>query len=295
VPLNETQLSTIADALQGAKYDTAYLKVKSGKLSFITMSGQALPVTVDVDAPAAKGPAPSAKKAKEAKAADVEPPKAAAPSAPPSTETAASWATDSKPAGPSAGAAASGWLVEYAKDGDHTCELTAAAIEQGTLRIGREIEKLDKPHSVGKKVMAWYTVEALFASFRKGAADKARISDVAELEGFEALGTADQSMLTELVSSEAAAREALDGAQSHATRLEHTKDGGVFWQISQSGRITRTQWGAIGVAGALTDKEHADEAAAAKYVEKMVAQKLKGGYKERTVVLQLGPQLKSKW
>ncbi len=72
---------------------------------------------------------------------------------------------------------------------------------------------------------------------------------------------------------------AQDKADASATRLEHTKDGGVFWQISQTGNTTRTKWGAIGTAGTVTEKEHKDEAAAAKFVEQKVKEKMgKGGY-----------------
>ena len=124
----------------------------------------------------------------------------------------------------------------------------------------------------------WHTLEPLFASFRKGATDKARISTTAELKGFGDLKKEDQTKLEALVGEATAAREELDEADAGATRLEHTKDGGVFWQISQSGSSTRTKWGALGTPGSVTDKEHADADAAEKYVEKMVQQKLKGGY-----------------
>ncbi len=53
----------------------------------------------------------------------------------------------------------------------------------------------------------------------------------------------------------------------------------MFWQISQTGNTTRTKWGAIGTAGTVTEKEHKDEAAAAKFVEQKVKEKMgKGGY-----------------
>ena len=55
----------------------------------------------------------------------------------------------------------------------------------------------------------------------------------------------------------------------------------MFWQISQTGNTTRTKWGAIGTAGTQQEKEHADEATAAKYVDKMVKQKLGGGYTKK--------------
>lgn len=235
VNLNEEQLQVIASALQGAKYDASYLKMKKkeGSLGFVTQSGHMLPVTT----------------------AEPEP-------------------EDPPPA--SSHVTGGGWSIEYAKSGESKCLLTGGTIEQGKLRIGKEV---DHP----KHTTAWHTVDALFASFCKGAADKARITDVAELNGFDALKKADQEMLRELVADATAVREKLDEAQATATRLEHTKDGGVFWQIATSGSSTRTQYGALGTEGAFMDKEHADEAAAAKYAEKMVQQKLKGGYQHGSV------------
>jgi len=166
-----------------------------------------------------------------------------------------------------------GWTVEYAKSGESKCLLTGETIEQGKLRIGKGVD-----HGT-----AWHTVDALFASFCKGPADKARITDVAELNGFGALKKPDQEMLREVVADATAVREKLDEAEATATRLEHTKDGGVFWQIATSGSSTRTQYGALGTDGAFMDKEHANEAAAAKYAEKMVQQKLKSGYQHGSV------------
>ena len=124
----------------------------------------------------------------------------------------------------------------------------------------------------------WHKVAPLFASFRKGAAEKARITDAAQIKGLDGLKAADKKRLTELIGEEQAFRAELDEADAAATRLEHTKDGGVFWQISQTGNSTRTKWGPVGTSGSVTEKEHADDATAEKYVAKMVEQKLKGGY-----------------
>ena len=63
-----------------------------------------------------------------------------------------------------------------------------------------------------------------------------------------------------------------------ATRLEHEKNGGVLWSIVQAGNTTRVKWGAIGEEGTVSEKEHKDEATAAKFVAKKVGEKEKGGY-----------------
>lgn len=286
VPLNETQLGTVTQALHGVKYDDSYLKIKLGSLSFLTMSGQMLPVTAAeaVGPSAASSPkiaaAPAASSKKAASASDK----------PPLSQTAPAASAPAIAPGLSAGAAVdiggdmavhSGWSIGYAASSESRCELTAEVIEQGTLRIGKEVPA----RSAGMQMTVWHTVEALFASFCKGAAGKARITNVAELEGFDDLSQEDQSTL----------RERLDKAEMNATRLEHTKDGGMFWQIAQSGRSTRTHYGVLGTAGAITDKEHANEAAAAKYVEKMVQQKLKGGYQRGPAVSSTYASMGTKW
>ena len=167
------------------------------------------------------------------------------------------------------------WHVEYAKSGRSKCQITAEVIAEGTLRIGKEI---DNPHCAGKTMVVWHNMEPLFASFHKGKAAKARITDVAQLKGFNELKQKDKDRITELVAEKQAMAAELAAADSAATRLEHTKDGGVFWQISVTGSKTRTRWGPIGAEGSVTEKEHANEAAADKYVTKMIGEKLKGGY-----------------
>ena len=101
---------------------------------------------------------------------------------------------------------------------------------------------------------------------------------MAELKGFDDLTPEDKEMLEDLVSKEQAKVAELNAADASATRLEHTKDGGVFWQISLKGSMTRTKWGPLGTPGSVTEKTHADEAAAEKYMNKMIGDKLKGGY-----------------
>ncbi|MFO0968606.1 MAG: DNA ligase [Gemmataceae bacterium] len=55
-----------------------------------------------------------------------------------------------------------------------------------------------------------------------------------------------------------------------------------FWEVSQSGADMTTRWGRIGSAGQSKTKTFADEAAAARQVEKLIAEKVEEGYVEKT-------------
>jgi DNA ligase-1 len=55
-----------------------------------------------------------------------------------------------------------------------------------------------------------------------------------------------------------------------------------FWEVSQSGADMTTRWGRIGTAGQSKTKTFADEAAAAKQVAKLIAEKAGEGYIERS-------------
>jgi predicted DNA-binding WGR domain protein len=143
------------------------------------------------------------------------------------------------------------------------------------VRIGKEV---DNPFKVGTTMRVWHGVDALFASFRKGAADKPRVGSTSELVGFDDLDDDDQENLAELIEAENEFRSALAKVDDDATRLEHPKNGGVFWSIVQADNTTRVRWGTIGEEGAVSEKEHADDATAAKFVAKKIADKEKGGY-----------------
>ena len=60
-----------------------------------------------------------------------------------------------------------------------------------------------------------------------------------------------------------------------ATRLEHDKDGGVFWSVVQAGNTTRVRWGAQGDEGNVSEKAHKDAATARKFMEKKIMEKMK--------------------
>ncbi len=54
-----------------------------------------------------------------------------------------------------------------------------------------------------------------------------------------------------------------------------------FWEVSQSGCDVTTRWGRIGSAGQSQVKSFADEAAAAKAVERLIGEKTGKGYVEK--------------
>ena len=146
---------------------------------------------------------------------------------------------------------------------------------QSTVRIGKEI---DNPFKAGTTMKIWHGLDALFASFRKGAASAPRVNATADLVGFDDLKDDDQEKLTELIGAENEFRAGLAAVDDDATRLEHDKNGGVFWSIVAAGNTTRVRWGAIGEEGTVSEKVHKDDATAAKFVAKKIADKEKGGY-----------------
>ena len=54
-----------------------------------------------------------------------------------------------------------------------------------------------------------------------------------------------------------------------------------FWEITRSGCDVTTHWGRIGTAGQSKTKSFADESAATKEYDKLVAEKTKNGYVEK--------------
>ena len=157
------------------------------------------------------------------------------------------------------------WCVEYAKSNRSTCQATNVKIEEGSVRIGKEVDNTFKP---GAKMFLWYKPVSLFELFRKGAESKPRIKAVTELVGFDPLKPADQAELSSLVEAEVAFRAGLQEAEGHAQRFVHPD--GKFWSIVANDNTTRVKWGKVGEEAVLSEKTHADDAAAQKFVEKMV-------------------------
>jgi hypothetical protein len=62
--------------------------------------------------------------------------------------------------------------------------------------------------------------------------------------------------IEELIDEENSRRSKLSEVDDAAFRLEHPKDGGVFWSIVQSENTTRVRWGKIGESGNYSEKEH---------------------------------------
>ena len=157
------------------------------------------------------------------------------------------------------------WAVEYAKSGRSTCQATQAKIDEGAVRIGKEVDSSFKP---GAKMFVWYKPAPLFDLFRKGSESKPRIRNVGELVGFDTLRAADAQELRDLVEAENAFRSGLEEAEADAEYFEHPE--GKFWSILVVGSTTRVKWGKIGEDAQLSEKSHADDAAALKFKDKMV-------------------------
>jgi hypothetical protein len=157
------------------------------------------------------------------------------------------------------------WCVEYAKSGRSTCHATGAKIDEGAVRIGKEV---DSTFKLGTKMFQWCKPGPLFEQFRKGAESKPRIKSVSEIVGFETLKASDQKELSDLVEAEAVFRAGLQAAEADAEYFVHPE--GKFWSILVAGSSTRVKWGKVGEEGVISEKSHADEASAEKFKDKMV-------------------------
>ena len=73
------------------------------------------------------------------------------------------------------------------------------------------------------------------------------------------------------------------GASATPRRFELTSEtSNKFWEVSHAGPEMITRWGRIGASGQSKTKRFADEAAAAKEVAKLIAQKTGEGYVEKS-------------
>jgi len=220
---------------------------------------------VDNTAVAAAEAMPTAKSAKAAKGASASASAKAATSSP-TALTAASTSSDT----------VFSWAVEYAKSNRSTCQASKEKIEQGAVRIGKEVDNTFKP---GSTMFLWHKSGPLFDQFRKGSENKPRITDVTAVVGFADLKPKDQKELEALVSAETSFRESLTRAEEGTEHFTMVKEGAeVFWSIVVAGSTTRVKWGKVGEEAVLSEKSHADDAAATKFKDKMIREKLGKGY-----------------
>ena len=87
--------------------------------------------------------------------------------------------------------------------------------------------------------------------------------------------------MSALISEQQVLAAALNEADSKALMFENTSgDKNKWWSILVVGASTRVKWGLIGEEdNNLSEKQHADEAAAEKFKEKMILEKTtKAGY-----------------
>ena len=162
--------------------------------------------------------------------------------------------------------------------GRSKCRATKQTIEQGALRIGKEIPNpfSDKP---GSTITAWYSIEGFLAYIRKGRSGKARPSEASEIEGFDALKASDKAQLVDLLDTVNENEGALAAAEE--TRLENTEgENNKWWSIAAAGNVTLVKWGQIGddADPLFSRKEHATEAAAEKFMAQKINEKEKHGY-----------------
>jgi predicted DNA-binding WGR domain protein len=126
-------------------------------------------------------------------------------------------------------------------------------------------------------MFVWYKPGPLFDQFRKGSENKARIKDVNEIVGFADLKPADRKVLQDLVTAELSFREGLSQAEAGTEYFVYPKHE-AFWSIVVAGSTTRVKWGKVGEDAVLSEKSHADEAAAEKFKDKMVRKKKRNGF-----------------
>ena len=71
------------------------------------------------------------------------------------------------------------------------------------------------------------------------------------------------------------------GTDQGIRRFEYVDEGSSkFWEIRVDGESTTVRYGRLGAAGQTQVKAHGDAAAAVKAADKLIAEKVKGGYKE---------------
>jgi hypothetical protein len=130
---------------------------------------------------------------------------------------------------------------------------------------------VDNTFKPGSTMFLWHKPGPLFDQFRKGAENKPRIKDVNDIAGIADLKPADKKVLEDLVISELSFREGLSQAEAGTEHFTMMKEGAeVFWSIVVAGSTTRVKWGKVGEDAVLSEKSHADEAAAEKFKNKMV-------------------------
>ena len=171
-----------------------------------------------------------------------------------------------------------GWMVEYAKSGRSKCGVSGTLIPEGAVRIGKEV---DSTFKLGTKMWVYHLVEPLFASFHKGNSGKNKVHSSSDLVGFESLRKTDQDSLAALITEQQTLVATLNEADSKALMFENTSgEKNKWWSILVVGASTRVKWGLIGEEdNNLSEKQHADEAAAEKFKEKMIMEKTtKAGY-----------------
>lgn len=177
---------------------------------------------------------------------------------------------------------------DYAKSSNARCHGKNCdnEINKGTLRLSRLIPNPFIPQSSTREeqlMPVYYHVQCLINYLRSGKETKKRVENVEkDLQGFTDLRKADQQKLKKLFGYEEKLQGNLSETSTSAdtTYLEHDQDK-KYWQISIDNKSTKTKYGLLDEPDAnaiILYKDFANQAAARKYLEAKVKEKLKHGY-----------------
>lgn len=149
------------------------------------------------------------------------------------------------------------------------CKELDGKIAEGSVRLGTIVPNpfSSKPDAV---MTVWWHVDCLFASQRKGRANKRRIKLISEIDGFDTLKKKDQDKLEGLISEECDVKS----EPTDWTYLRHS-DGVKWWKIGINADFsTMTKYGDIGSDGFVVTKAFSNLSEAEKYKEKQIKTKV---------------------
>lgn len=190
---------------------------------------------------------------------------------------------------------------DYAKSSNARCHGKNCdnEISQGTLRLSRLIPNPFIPQSSIREeqlMPVYYHVQCFINYLRSGKETKKRVENVEnDLQGFADLRKADQQRLKKLFGYEEKLQGNLSETSTSAntTYLEHDQDK-KYWQISIDNKSTKTKYGLLDESDAnaiILYKDFTNQAAAKKYLEAKIKEKLKHGY---DIKKQTGTAVKNK-
>ena len=177
---------------------------------------------------------------------------------------------------------------DYAKSSNARCHGKSCEneISKGTLRLSRLIPNPFIPQSSTREeqlMPVYYHMQCFINYLRSGKETKKRVENVEkDLQGFTDLRKVDQQRLKKLIGYEKKLQGNLSETSTSAntTYLEHDEDK-KYWQISIDNKSTKTKYGLLDEPEAnaiILYKDFSNQAAAKKYLETKIKEKLKHGY-----------------